>query len=876
MLTSRAERTTHIAKVFLFVPFADESTPRTDNTKRNTHIFLFSFLLQMAPEEKEAQEYIRRFTHRWCLCTWCTLLRKNISTCATDTREGVLTPHATAAARSGPPPSLERGSFSGEVSASSAKTPTSLPNNLITVGARAKIWGGIATPGRRLPRNNRGVVTGDSFNLATGGVSSGRGVIQKGDNSSAGKLGSPIDLSVDQLGFFSRRRHDNTTNNDSLSRASPSMFRGSVKVNGAASGREMIQRSHDSSWRIGNLWTTPFTGKRFGSTERDHIAMQNASPTESSVLESKPNGDTLSMYRDGTDLKNAVCATDAPSCDELPPPPRYASSRLGDDPSEHAQERSHIARSGQTEHTTFDDGQRDRQLPQPLPALRDVECGVPPQVTENGKCANLPMVKHGGNSDALAVGLLWPRPSLGPSSSSVCSLGMSRGSDHRLNSKASRVVGPSAGRIEDGIMGRMDPPALPKFTRCPIAIDTPVRFSKTPISLPPAACSDCWTDSNWSHGTDDESSDGPGAALRGITAVFKKSTDVSDPRRKSFSSAPWEPPPDESGTSVLNEGVLERKKLEQEKSLRYLNRINLRAWDDLATIKASWKHAPSALDHPRWGSNRRMSREASRGTVTSSSWRSYQPTEGNLVSENKSGVCGDGETAVRGWDRSHRDMFARGQKSGRGGASVLAKLVSQKRVPVQSDVPRRRSVEISLRMNNGVDVVPIADVASGGDSGGRKSSSGDERTYDSARALAFGNPNISTSIPERGWGGRPHLQSGTPVDADRELNNIGGSSRAELEVNGSDEDDLQMVQGQQEGEIGRGSTDLADSVGVASPAQQGSRKDSAVDGAGEGTSIFPVKVVKGRGIGLLTQYSNGFEDADEYLNGDDEGKVVAW
>ena len=63
---------------------------------------------------------------------------------------------------------------------------------------------------------------------------------------------------------------------------------------------------------------------------------------------------------------------------------------------------------------------------------------------------------------------------------------------------------------------------------------------------------------------------------------------------------------------------------------------------------------------------------------------------------------------------------------------------------------------------------------------------------------------------------------------------------------------------------------------MASPAQQGSRKDSAVDGAGEGTSIFPVKVVKGRGIGLLTQYSNGFEDADEYLNGEDEGKVVAW
>lgn len=824
------------------------------------------------------------------------MLKQNASACVTNTREGTRAPHApAAAARSGPPPSVDRSTHSWSedgslhrrqrdddvISASSAKTPTRLDDKLKAAGAMAGGWSGIATPAHRLPRNNGGMITGNSFNQGTRAASSGRGVIRQGEHSSTGKLPSPVDLSADTFAFLSRTRNATSTNNASPGLAPPPMVRRSSNVYKTGSGREMILHGHESSWRKRNIWSMPFSTKLFGSATRDHRSSENASPTaDSPVLDFQRNGGaTPQAYRDGME---SVRALESPNRDEFPTPSRYASFVLGDGPLENDEEHRRtgdpFASSGpeETDEYRFDDGQRDRQMLRPLPQL----------AIENLAYANRPMPERIGEHDGeltndpfgdyLPGGLaVRTRPVLGPSSSSSCSLGMPRGPDrHSCNSGASWVDAPDMIRAQGSTKGRMGAAALPRGTRCPIEIDTPLRVTSMPSKqLSSAAGSDGRTDSSLSQGTDEDGSHGPRAALRGITAVFLNSTEARFPRRKSFSSAAWEPPADEPDTDSggLNEIAVEPKKPEQ---LMYLNSINWRAWDDMATLNASWKHTSSGFDQSRRGSQRRISREVSKGTAASSSWRSYRSTESNIFGVGKSGARGDGETAATSRDGSRRDL-AWGQKSGRGGSSVLAKLVSHKRAPVQSDVPRRRSVEISLRINNGVAVVPIADETSGGDGAGSNGSAGDELKRDDAKALSPANADGSTSVPERVGGGDPGLQSRTSVGPDLEPNGVGRSPRAVLGVDGADTGGGETVQGQ--GAIGRGPMTPADTVGVASPAKQGSFKDPGVDGAEQDASICPGGVVgKGRRRPLLTQYSNGFEDADESLNGEDEGKVAAW
>lgn len=842
----------------------------------------------MKPEDQEAEEYIRSFTRQRWFGAWCNMLKQNLSACAADTREGVRTPHAPAAARSGPPPSLERntGSWAEDggmhygqrnddgISASSAKTPSLLDDKLQKTGAWAKVWGGIATPSGRLPMNNRGIITTNSFNQTAGPAPSGREMIRRGENSSTGKLASPIDLSADKFGFLSRKPTETPASGISLSRAPPP--RRNAKANETGSGRDIIFRSHDSSRRIGHLWSMPFSGRLFGSAPRDHRESESASPTsESPVSELKhDDGTKPQTYRDGTALDTTVRSVETPSRDELPPPPRYASFKYDVDPLKHHEERHRIESSlpsggpEQTHRDCLADGQSDRQPLQPLPPSRDAEGFAPPLATDSRDLTDDPFAEYHFRQFSLRT-----RPVLGPPSCSLCSLRTPQPPDHHsLNSGASRVDTPDTLKSKGGTKAGMDAAAPLRVARHPIEIETTPRPNSMSFKhLPSATGSEGWTDSSRSHGTDDEGSHGPRAALRGITAVFKNSTEASLPRRNSFSSATWEPPPDEPGTGSdgLNESALEPKKTEVDHSLMSVNSMNWWAWDDRATINASSKHIPFAIDQPRRGSQHRVLREVSKSTAENSSWRSYRSSESNLLGGRKIGVRGDRETAETGRDGSRRDVVW-GHKPGRGSGSVLAKIVGHNRAPVQSDVPRRRSVEISLRMNDGVAVVPITDEASGSGGDGSKGPAGDELKRDDARAFASVNADINDSVPERVGGGDPDLQNRTPVEAGPELNDVGWSPRAGLGMNSAAIDGGDIVQ--EEGATGRGSTNLADAVGVVSPERQGSRlKGPGVDGAEEGTSVF-----KGRGMALLTQYSNGFEGADDDLNGEDEGKVAAW
>ena len=782
------------------------------------------------------------------------------------------------------------------ISASSAKTSTPLDDKLQKTGAWARVWGDIATPAGRLPMNNGGIITANSFNQPAGPAPSGRQVIRRGENSSSGKLASPIDLYADKFAFLSRKPTKIPASGVSPNRASHP--RSSAKANESGSGREMILRNNDSSRRIGNLWSMPFAGRLFGSAPRDHRASDNASPrTESPVSELTHNGGAKPQtYRDGKAFETTVGSLELPSRDGLPPPPRYASFNLGDDPLNHHEERHRIEGSfpsGGPEPTYRDrltDGQSDRQLLQPSQSSGDAQGFAPPLATDNHAHGDRPMPKHvGGNkSDAHAAGdssddpfreyhhrgiPLRTRPVLGPPSCSLCSLGMSRGPDHHsFSSGASRVDTSDTLKTKGGTKSGIDAAASLRVTPCPIEIETTPRPSAMPFKhLASAAGSEGWTDSSRSHGTDDEGSHGPKAALRGITAIFQNSTEASLPRRKSFSSATWEPPVGERGTGSggLNESALEPRKTEVDHSLVSVNSINWGAWDDRATINPSSKHIPYAIDQPRRGSQRRVSREVSKGTVETSSWRSYRSSESNQFGGSKIDVRDDGETTETGQDGSRRDLVW-GQRPGRGGASVLSKFVGHIRAPVQSDVPRRRSVEISLRMNNGVAVVPITDEATGSGSDGSKGPASDEPKRGDARPFASVNADISNNVSERVEGGDPDLQSRTTAETGTELNDVGWSPRAGLGRDGTAIDGGELVQ--EEGATGRGSKNLADAVGVASPALQGSRlKGPGADDAEERPSGLGR-----RGMALLTQYSNGFEDADDELNGEDEGKVAAW
>ena len=1070
----------------------------------NAHAHLFSFNVQMKAEEQEEHEYIRSYTRRRWLSTWCTILRLNASACATDMREGLRRPHSLTAARSGPPPSSEVGGLSGEgstpnelgvdgVDADNAATVV-LADKLITVGAKARTWGGIATPGRRLPLNNGGIITANSFKRpgSTEAVPSGRGVMQQGENASTGQLASPIDASADHFAVFSRR-YRGTVDRDSPNLA-PSLIvpTNSVKDKYANSGREMIQRGQDSSWRLANTWTMPSASKLFGSNQRDNRGTKNDSPpTDSPVLlVSNCIGRTLQSPKNGTELADAIHVLESSSCDEVPSPRLAASFKIGgDSPEWGADDQGRVARSlcsggpelansgrfsvDQSSNQLLEH-QDDGKLPQyqiknpaPQRVLRssnDPESSVPPtMMTEHNRArASRPnREKAGAPPDALLAAdelvnarikddLLTRNNSLrqgvmlGSGTTSVCSSGKSQAPEHGLNCKASDVgtldsstvqaslqkgtdacastrgvlvgmdrpllprgnrcpveidfprrsdhqasqaVGSDSsrakggtkggtnyspvpkstrcpmevafprrldreaslvnkGRVEGSTKGAMDAPALsrsitggtdasvlPRGNRCSIEVDFPRRLNTIPFErLGSGAGSDGRTDSSRSHGLDDEILNGPRAALRGITAVFQNSADSSFPRRKSFSSAVWEPPADaddEESSSTMSESLVEPKNPEQDASLLYLNCINWRAWDDMATINASWKNTPFALDQPRRGSQRRPSREGSKGTAASSSWRSYRSTEHNTLIENKVS-SGDGEApAVKEQQGLHRDI--RNQHSARASVSVLAKLVSHKRGgPVQSDIPRRRSSEISVR--NGAAVVAMDDNCDDG----KAPNIHQLKDEDGALSLAPAKED-STSKFERGRG-CPRLQGRAPASGGVELNGRGGecpgvqsrtsvavsldisdrsSGRPEIQgrtpvttglggsshqISGGNSAGMhggQMVQCQrcqEDAAIAQDEAGLVDGVVRATiPAQQGSRRDPGTDGdeggggggnAGrEGVPVSPVELKprspeyadnKGLGVGLLTQYSDGFSDGGDELHGEEEGKVAAW
>ena len=199
---------------------------------------------QEKDEEREALAYIRRFTRRqWC-GTWCAMLRHNVFACVRDTSEGVRKPRFSTAARSGPYPLREPAGSTGDGPTrhpsfnvvGTVNTPVVVHSRgLNKAGSGASARDVIRNPPRQSSRFNGERAPTATFDgmSAVEGAASGKGLIQRGVNSSA--------LELPSLPAASPEAFDWADPNENASLA------GRSEVEGVASGRGVIERRMGSS-----------------------------------------------------------------------------------------------------------------------------------------------------------------------------------------------------------------------------------------------------------------------------------------------------------------------------------------------------------------------------------------------------------------------------------------------------------------------------------------------------------------------------------------------------------------------------------------------------------------------------------------------------
>ena len=202
------------------------------------------------------------------------MLRHNVFACARDTREGVLKPRFSTAARSGPYPPLDpaepqddgpprRPSFNA---IGTVNTPVVvLADRLKVAGSRASAWGGIPTPARKSPSHDGDRIEAASYNgmNAVEGAASGPLVIQQGVDSS----GRDTELVAAPSGVFT-----------SADRNAASSLNGMSAVEGGSSGRGVIQQGVYSS---GHDKDPPAVAPAevFASADRNAVSSLNSMST---------------------------------------------------------------------------------------------------------------------------------------------------------------------------------------------------------------------------------------------------------------------------------------------------------------------------------------------------------------------------------------------------------------------------------------------------------------------------------------------------------------------------------------------------------------------------------------------------------------------
>lgn len=750
------------------------------------------------------------------------MLRNNIFACLRDTREGVRRPRVPTAARSGPYPPLDsdNGYDSDGVprrpsdnNVGTVHTPvTVLSDRLKVAGSRASAWGVLPTPAREAPVHGGEVTTDATYNSmsAVEDASSGRVLIQQGNNSSGREVDPQLVPLSGQVTANSPRGRG-IIEDDSVVRTSTSDM---DLVETGPSGRGLM--SGDVSEV--DLPSVPSSEHLSVFLSRGHGVADDDSRSHSTVRSSTSDmdlvgtgpsgrglmsGDVLSVRdSDGSARSGFLTFHDMTQRDQ----PRrggtvfISSSDLDSEEvgpfAVKASGRTLIMRRGESvEHhfieplpTGGQEARRDRPL-------------VGGRVGRGGMLTFGPLRSRAPiESDVPRRGS--SRSTMGMDSAagtSHSSRGWGDPDDCSANSQPGEIDVSSVDESKIGSGWKVGVPRVPWVSRFPAETDLPRRRSvDASAHLDSAAASECTgTDSGRSLGHEDKLDRALGEVdgervvanerdkrrSEGASRIpwgSRNPTETDLPRRRSVSLSAWDLPDAGSGSSMTDTvPAEEEEKPAPDALVRQAKRPKSQTDGDIATLNASWRNAPTAVDHPRAGRRLSSARLGSESVSTSSSRRSCD-SEFDVASHGTVGdSCHDVEAAIEGGDGSPGRRGSR--NDGRGNISILAGLVGHKRAPVQSDLPRRRSVEFAVP--EGEAALAFENSTSGRDDGSR-SMSGEEDDEDNTGSGRSAGRS-SGGVLQTG-GGRWGLKSRTPVATDLPRRSSGYSSASSRSVGSAD------------------------------------------------------------------------------------------
>lgn len=737
------------------------------------------FRPQVNGEELEEREFVRSYAHRnWC-STWCNMLRHNIFACARDTREGIRRPHVPTAARTGPFPPLDPCSRLGADTSNrpsdnalgTVHTPVMvLSDRLKVAGSMAGSWVGVPTPAKHRGPMHGGDLSSaaDSHGdrIAVPSEASGRELMHQDIHSGERDINRPYALSSSTLAVPRAGSDDGTIETDSSSHQASPTFTSHSNLGSIESGKALMSdasaghgvggpveddsRSYNASMFAGSSLTSVASGPSgrglmTGAITKSHGSdlVGNISPSHhGSVMTSCSDIGTVESGPSGWGLITADALLKNRDSDAA------FSSRFS---------AFGVRKSGLSE----DDIPRRRNS-SVVTSSRDVASAQGRGVSVGRK-----LIQLGGSNE--------------------------RG----LNSPTLPMAGEEDTNEDLSEVARVSESGKPSYgflfsSRAPIVSDMPRRNSSYSGVCVDSAAGSIYSlnaprdlDGEVDHAVKNPegqriSRDGEGRKLGVDSRVLwgsRAPTATDLPRRRSIQAFAWDArgDPDQEGVEEERgqetEPGTSRLQTRQHESSRTTGGNN-------ATLDASWKRAPSAVDFPRRGYFSGSRRGSVSGSASSSGRSHAGETEVfHHGKERKEAIGGDEGEAVNRRDDGSGEVHVARDASGRRNKLAFGGLVGLKREPIPSDLPRRLSRQYNLPEDG---VGRATEGATGGstDSGGRggQDSEKDTEEMTNSRSASHSHSRRSSSVGESGR--RWSVRSVEPIAVDLPQRTSGYSSSA--------------------------------------------------------------------------------------------------